>query len=232
MTTSFPAGLDALTNPTGASSLTSPDHAGQHTDANDAIESLQAKVGVDGSAVTSSLDYKVTNGIHSALNVDSGVLVVDATNNRVGVGTASPTQVLDVFGVVRSSGYAEKWLVDTATSISGTQTLDALTNTSYFYAAAATGDFPINVRGSASVTLNTMMAVGDQLTITFITFNGAGTGYPNLLEIDGAMQYGVFWQGGTAPTAGSSYSFNTYIYTIIKIGSGDYATFASQTRFI
>jgi hypothetical protein len=59
MTTSFPTGLDALTNPTGSSSLTSPDHAGQHADANDAIEALQTKVGVNGSAVTSSLDYMV-----------------------------------------------------------------------------------------------------------------------------------------------------------------------------
>jgi len=57
--TNFPTSLDALTNPTGASSLTSPDHAGQHADANDAIEALQAKVGVNSSAVTSSLDYKV-----------------------------------------------------------------------------------------------------------------------------------------------------------------------------
>jgi hypothetical protein len=34
-------------------------HSGQHTNANDAIEALQAKVGVDSSAVTTSLDYRV-----------------------------------------------------------------------------------------------------------------------------------------------------------------------------
>jgi hypothetical protein len=67
MATSFPTGLDALTNPTGSSSLTSPDHAGQHADANDAIESLQAKVGVNGSAVTSSLDYKIERAINSSV---------------------------------------------------------------------------------------------------------------------------------------------------------------------
>lgn len=61
MATNFPTSLDALSNPTGSSSLTSPDHAGQHADANDAIEALQAKVGVNGSAVTTSLDYKVSS---------------------------------------------------------------------------------------------------------------------------------------------------------------------------
>ena len=98
MATSFPTGLDALTNPTSADGLNSPDHAGQHADINDAVEALEAKVGVNGSAVTSSLDYKVTNGIFSALAVDTNVLVVDATNNRVGVNTASPGTAVDVVG--------------------------------------------------------------------------------------------------------------------------------------
>jgi hypothetical protein len=59
MATSFPASLDTLTNPTSGDSLNSPSHSGQHADANDAIEALQAKVGVDSSAVTTSLDYKL-----------------------------------------------------------------------------------------------------------------------------------------------------------------------------
>jgi microcystin-dependent protein len=61
MATNFPTGLDALTNPTGSNTLASPNHAAQHSDANDAIEALQAKVGVNGSAVTTSLDYLVAN---------------------------------------------------------------------------------------------------------------------------------------------------------------------------
>lgn len=61
MATNFPTSLDALTNPTSTSTLTSPSHASQHADANDAIEALQAKVGVNSSAVTTSLDYKVEN---------------------------------------------------------------------------------------------------------------------------------------------------------------------------
>lgn len=60
MATNFPSSLDSLTNPTSSDGLNSPDHAGQHANANDAIEALEAKVGVNGSAVTTSLDYKVT----------------------------------------------------------------------------------------------------------------------------------------------------------------------------
>ena len=59
MATNFPASLDSLTNPSSSDSLNSPSHSAQHANSNDAIEALQAKVGVDSSAVTSSLDYKV-----------------------------------------------------------------------------------------------------------------------------------------------------------------------------
>ena len=127
MTTSFPTGLDALTNPTGSSSLTSPDHAGQHADANDAIEALEAKVGVNGSAVTSSLDYKITNGITSGLNVSSGDLYVDVVNARVGINTINPQATLDVQSTsiapamrITNNGTNDSFIVEDSTTVDST----------------------------------------------------------------------------------------------------------------
>ena len=62
MATNFPTSLDTFTNPTGDDSLNSDTvpHADQHANVNDAVEALQAKVGVNSSADTNSLDYKVT----------------------------------------------------------------------------------------------------------------------------------------------------------------------------
>jgi len=96
MATNFPTSLDALTNPTGSSSLTSPDHAGQHADANDAIESLQAKVGVNGSAVTSSLDYKVTNNVvlKSTFTTKGDILATSAASTPTRLAVGSNNQVL------------------------------------------------------------------------------------------------------------------------------------------
>jgi hypothetical protein len=59
MATNFPTTLDTFTNPTGTDPLSNPSHAAQHSDINDAVEALQAKVGVDSSAVTTSLDSRV-----------------------------------------------------------------------------------------------------------------------------------------------------------------------------
>lgn len=59
MATNFPTSLDSLTNPSSGNTLNSPSHSTQHANANDAIEVLEAKVGVDNSAVTTSHDYKI-----------------------------------------------------------------------------------------------------------------------------------------------------------------------------
>ena len=59
MAISYPTSLDALTNPAAANPLNSPDHAVQHDDVNDAVEALEAKVGIDSSAVTTSIDYRL-----------------------------------------------------------------------------------------------------------------------------------------------------------------------------
>lgn len=127
MATSFPTGLDALTNPTGSSSLTSPDHAGQHADINDAVEALEAKVGVNSSAVTSSLDYKITNGITSGLNVSSGDLYVDVVNARVGINTINPQATLDVQSTsiapamrITNNGTNDSFIVEDSTTVDST----------------------------------------------------------------------------------------------------------------
>jgi len=59
MAISFPTSLDTLTNPSSTDTLDSPSHSDQHSDLNDTVEALEAKVGADSSAVTSSHDYKI-----------------------------------------------------------------------------------------------------------------------------------------------------------------------------
>jgi hypothetical protein len=60
MAINFPTSLDSLTNPLSTDLLTSPAHHTQHANANDAVEALEAKVGADSSAVTTSHDYKLS----------------------------------------------------------------------------------------------------------------------------------------------------------------------------
>lgn len=85
MATNFPTSLDSLTNPSSTDAMDSATvpHATQHADLNDAVEALQAKVGVDSSAVTTSLDYKVANQgltLVKTQTVGSAVSSVTVTN--------------------------------------------------------------------------------------------------------------------------------------------------------
>ena len=72
MATNFPASLDTLTNPSATDTLDSPPHDEQHADANDAIEALQAKVGVNGSAVTTSHEYRINSIEELTTNEQTG----------------------------------------------------------------------------------------------------------------------------------------------------------------
>ena len=87
MATNFPTSLDSLTNPQSTDGLNNPSHSAQHANANDAIEALQAKVGVDSSAITTSHDYKIgqleTNSISKTIVHAKGDLVVGTADNTV-----------------------------------------------------------------------------------------------------------------------------------------------------
>lgn len=75
MTTSYPTALDTLANPSATTleDASGYEHDVQHATANDAIEALEAKVGITGSAVTSSLDYRVVDLEASVTTLENAV---------------------------------------------------------------------------------------------------------------------------------------------------------------
>jgi hypothetical protein len=75
MSTSYPGGLDSLTNPTPTTYEDVLSHASQHANANDAIEALEAQVGVTGSAVTASVNYRVAQ-LQNSRTFNGGVVTV------------------------------------------------------------------------------------------------------------------------------------------------------------
>lgn len=102
MSTNFPTGLDALVNPTSSDREDTLSHAGQHADANDAIEALEAKIGIDGSAVTTSHDYKlsgVTGSDKAATLAGTETITnktINAANNTItNIGDSEMTTGID-----------------------------------------------------------------------------------------------------------------------------------------
>jgi hypothetical protein len=118
-----------------------------------------------------------------------------------------------------------------ATAANTTVTYDLLSNGSItYYTSQAAGNWTLNVRGNSGTTLNSLMAIGQSLTIAFLVTNGATARYQTALQIDGSSVV-PRWQGGTAPTAGNANSIDVYSLTIIKTANATFTALESQTRF-
>lgn len=122
MATNFPTSLDALTNPGPTDPQNAPSHSAQHANANDAIEALEAKVGVDSSAVTTSLDYLIAQAnlaiaaVNAALANKQGL---DATLTSIsGAGTTGTGAVVRASAI---SGFGSGTVtnVGTGTGLTG-----------------------------------------------------------------------------------------------------------------
>lgn len=127
MATNFPTSLDALTNPTSSDPLSSPNHANQHADANDAIEALEAKVGINSSAITTSHDYKIaqleTNSISKTTINSKGDLLAGSANDTVSLLTVGSNNALLVADNTQTAGL--KW----ATTLTGLTFTSPVVNT-------------------------------------------------------------------------------------------------------
>ena len=120
-----------------------------------------------------------------------------------------------------------------ATAVAATTNIDVSTASVQITTGAPAANFTLNVRGSASVTLDSLMAVNDSITVTFECLNGAAnTFYATAYTIDG-VAVTPKWLGGTAPAAGFASSANVYMLQIRKTGAGPatYSCIASLSQF-
>ena len=117
-----------------------------------------------------------------------------------------------------------------ATAATGTINYDATTQNVLYYTSNASANWTVNFRGSSGTSLNTLMSVGQVLTVTFLVTQGSTAYYNSAVTVDG-VSVTPTWQGGTAPTAGNASGVDAYVYAIVKTASATFTVFASQTRF-
>lgn len=117
-----------------------------------------------------------------------------------------------------------------ATAATGTVNFDALTQGVLYYTSNASANWTLNVRGSSSATLNSILATGDAITVAFLVTQGTTAYYASGFTIDGTSVTPKY-QGGTAFSAGNASSIDAYVYTIVKTANATFTVFASQTKF-
>jgi hypothetical protein len=100
MATGFPTSLDDFTNPSGSDPTDNPSASATASNLNDAIEAVQAKVGIDSSAVTTSHDYKLggVTGTDKAASLTGTETLTNKTLTSPTLTTAVVATSLDMDG--------------------------------------------------------------------------------------------------------------------------------------
>ena len=158
MASSFPTSLDVFTNPssTDAMDSVSVPHATQHSDLNDAVEALQAKVGADSSAVTTSHDY----------------LIADHASRITTLEGASGGKILQVVHAVQTSEF----------SSNATSFVDVTGSSASITPSSASSKVLVIVNGSLSLPVGLIVDVtvfrGNAATGTNLGHSSFGFGRP------------------------------------------------------
>ena len=132
------------------------------------------------------------------------------------------------------SGNIFKYIVEpttvSATAATGTINYDVATQSIVYYTTNASANWTINFRASSGATLNSLMDVGQTITVAFMATQGTTAYYNSAVTIDGTSVTPK-WQNGLAPSAGYASSVDTYTYTITKTASATFTVLATQTKF-
>ena len=117
-----------------------------------------------------------------------------------------------------------------ATAATGTINLDVSTASVNIRTSDAAANYILNVRGSSSVTLNSLMSIGESITVTFESPNGSTAYYATGYTIDGNAVTPK-WLGGTAPSVGNTSATDLYMLQIRKTANATFTCLASLSKF-
>lgn len=163
-------------------------------------------------------DVTIFNNLDVSGNASATAFVGGLTGNVSGG---------DITGTLKSP--YEKWNIS-ATAATGTVDIDLITASAWYYTADATADWTLNFRGDASTTLDSLLAVGEAVTASFLATIGASAYYPTAFQVDGSAVTPE-WQNAAGPTAGNASQIDVYTFTIVKTASATFTVLGSNTTF-
>jgi hypothetical protein len=179
-------------------------------------------------AITLAGTLNVANGGTGATTLaGANIPVTNVANTFTGLQTFAGTSSN---ADLKTSNIIETATVS-ATAATGTIPYDITTQSILYYTSNASGNWTVNFRGSSGTSLDTIMATGESMSVSFLVTQGATAYYNSTIQVDGTTG-GVTtkWQG-SAPTSGNASSIDSYTYVIIKTGSATFTVLATQTKF-
>ncbi len=165
------------------------------------------------------LESNISFGVGAGVTVYSDVGVVDGKFNAVGMSTFK--------GVDFTGGGALREKVKiTAGKLSDNPNINLDDGMVHYFTTAETTTSVPNIM--SSVGINTMMDIGDTLSVTVIT-TAAAAGYsPGILVDDTHVTEN--WVGGFSPSTGGTSGVDVYGFTLIKTANNQYTVLANRTK--
>jgi hypothetical protein len=165
----------------------------------------------------------------------SAFTAATAGTDYVAPGTATTFTALQTFNGTSALGALKTVNINepatiSATASTGTINFDVTTQSVLYYTTSASGNFTLNFRASSGTSLNTLLATGDSICVSFLCTNGATAYYNSAVTVDGNSVTPKY-QGGTAWTSGNASSIDSYNFVIFKTGSAAFTILTSQTKF-
>ena len=204
-------------------------------------DTQKMKVGT-GSTAWTSLAYAATGtvtsitagtGLSGGTISSSGTIAID-TATTVDVSTAqtltNKTLTSPVINALSDTivKALEEDVNVVASAATGTINFDISTASIWYYTSNATANHTLNFRYSSGTSLNTILAVGDCITLVWLNTNGTTAYYPNVIQIDGNT---VTPKVPSTISSGNASAIDAYTFTIIKTASATYTVLETQTKF-
>jgi len=176
----------------------------------------------------------ITSGNLITGNLTSNTIVVSSNlqaQNAVLTSNLTVNNVLTVNGGIIGGGYVFEKATITATAPPASVDIDLLTSSIIYWTGNATINTTANIRGNATVPLNSLLSTGQSTTAVLFYPQGSSNYCINVVKVDNTNVL-INWQGSANVAAGNSNSVDVYTLSIVKTGSATFKVFASQSQFL
>jgi len=176
------------------------------------------------------------------MSMDTDTVFVDSTNDRLGIGTSTPSRTLDIQkhgGISFNAGVIFENCTLTSSGLSGTSNHDVDEDNALYWNSSASGNWTYNIRWNSSTTLDSKMNTGETINVAYITGVGGSSYYQTGFQIDGSSKT-VEWVNDIEPVQGggresgddaATTGFDVYSFAINKYGTNNYYILGSHTHF-